>query len=101
DSLIGKERFRARRKPGDRRTFRSESFERGKASHRVFSLALKSGSFSDFRFRAVDLFLSIRDLGQGCVADFLQRPEEEREINVEQDDEAHCTESELLDLVLG
>src|SRR5207302_9285058 len=83
DSLIGKKCFRAWRKPRDRRAFGSKSFERGETSHRFLGLTLERGGLGYLPFGTVDFFLSVGDLAQGGGADFLQRPEEECEINVE------------------
>src|SRR6202035_139080 len=96
DPRIGEEWFYVRRKPRYRCAFPRKSFERGEASHRVLSLAFKIGGFRYLCSGTVDLRLPIGDLGEGARAGFLQRPEEEREVNVKQKDKAHRAERQFL-----
>src|SRR5260370_1436561 len=78
-----------------------KSLECSKTRGRVLGLAFEIGRFGHFSFRAVDFSLAICNLGQGTVANSLERPEEKGEINVKQKNETHRAEQEFLDLIFG
>ena len=100
DLLVRKKYFHARRKPGDGRTFRAEGFKRGKAGGGVFRFSFEIGGFRELTFGTVDLSLTIFDCSHCRGAALIQRAEKKREVNVEQNNEAHHAEGEFLYLIL-
>jgi hypothetical protein len=57
--------------------------------------------FGDFGFRTVDFPLDVLDRREHRISAAVQGPEKETEVHVNENDEAHGAQQQLLDLILG